>query len=170
MQKNCLLSVLIAGLLFGVIPLSGQGLFTWGSTGLTMELPYDTASAEVVDDGNELLITWSKLEISFLSVSKDSVERYFADRYLEFLMGIVDELELIPLSTPQKFPSTPDGVWFTAIDTAIFTDTVLLGAISWPGAALVVIALFDCYGSPLNSAISIMQSLAFKQYARPKND
>jgi hypothetical protein len=171
MQKDWVLPLCLIGvLLLNHQPSPGQGLYTWKNTGLVMQLPYDTASAEIMEEGDELRISWPDLELHFMAVEKDSAEHYFANPYHDLLMELIREFRLIRLTEPQNFTSTPEGVWLNAKDTAVFTDTAVLGALSWPGADLVVIAVFDCYGSPLNTAIAIMQSLAFKQYARPKND
>jgi len=171
MQKAWVLPLCLMGvLLLSHQPAPGQGLYTWKTTGLVMQLPYDTASAEIMEEGDELRISWPDLELHFLAVEKDSAEHYFANPYHDLLLELIREFRLIRLTEPQNFTSTPEGVWLTAKDTAVFTDTAVLGALSWPGSDLVVVAVFDCFGAPLPRATTIMKSLAFMQYAdRKKN-
>lgn len=163
MRRNLLTPFLLAGWLAGISTVAGQGDYTWSSTGLTMQLPYDTASAEIVEEPDELRISWNNLELQFLAIEKDSIVRYFTKPYEELLMELIREFGLIQLTGPAPFASTPEGVWLTAKDTAIFTDTTVMGALSWPGSDMLVIAVFDCFGAPLPRATTIMKSLAFLQ-------
>lgn len=150
------------------IVLTGAGLhaqhtYTWQRTGMVMDL-YFNAEEAVFEEGEEWLsISLNELELEFLVLNKDSVSGYFSSPYTDMLDALIQEYEVIVLSTPGSLPHVVDGSYILALDTFIFTDSIVIGAFSHPSSPFVILAVFDCYDSPLADALGIMLSIRFDE-------
>ncbi len=140
-----------------------QHTYTWEETGVVMDFHFNPADAEFEDEDGELTIYLDELEMEFLALNKDSVMLYFNNPYIDLIHALVDEFEVIILSTPDSFPNLNEGVYMLAMDTVLFTDSLLLGAFSHPLSPLIILAVFDCYNSPFAEALAIMRSIRFDE-------
>ncbi len=147
-----------------------QYSYKWDIAKLNMNLPFNPDNAEIVNDNEGMMITLDDLELEFLIISKDSAYLYYSEPYYELIREIIDEFDIIPLSSPSQFPNTTEGTWIIALDTLVFTDSLVLGALSHPSGNYIVLAVFDCYGFPLSDAVSIMRSLRFSHPALKNED
>jgi hypothetical protein len=152
--------------------LKGQHTFVWKQAALVMDLPFPIDSAEVVEEDGQLNLFAEGLDLEFTLLDKDSAARYFPNLYPDLLSAVARALTLTLVSSPQPYPAASEGLWVTAIDTNIFTDSLLLGATSFPETNTLVVITIDCYRSPLTRAVGVMRSLRFQTSAtkRPEDE
>jgi len=144
---------------------SAQETYYWQPANLLYDLPFSVADSLIdeYEDGFIIELDAFDLEIEIWPV--DSVMLYFEYIIEGILSFIIEEYELIVISSPQPFPLISEGSYVTAIDTFLFTDSLVLGVFFDAGSEWIVVALIDCWEIPLETGVSIMKSMRFRDPA-----
>lgn len=140
-----------------------QDTLLWNRINLSMILPFSSETAEIEEDAEGLSIFTDDAEVEFLLIRADSVLRAYPDPASGLIHALATEFDLIITGSAALFPSIPGGQYLTAIDTTIFTDSLLIGAFPDPTGKLFIMVVFDCYGTPLKDAIAMFNSFVFKE-------
>ena len=137
----------------------------WQPGNLLYDLPFSVADSliEEFDDGFIIELESFDLEVKIWPI--DSIKHLFENIVEGILSFMIEEYELIVISSPQTFPLISDGRYVTAIDTFLFTDSLVLGVFFNAGSEWIVVALIDCWEVPLETGVSIMRSMRFRDSA-----
>jgi hypothetical protein len=153
-----LMFILLAG-----VTTFAQDTLHWQRINLSMILPFPSAEAEIEEDAEGLSVFTDDAEVEFLLIRADSVLRNFPNPAADLIYALAIEFDLIITGKAHLFPSIPNGQYLSAVDTSIFTDSLLIGAFPDPTGRFFILVVFDCYGTPLQNAISMFNSFLFKE-------
>ncbi|MFO7722185.1 MAG: hypothetical protein R6V49_03080 [Bacteroidales bacterium] len=142
------------------LPLASQTTWCWKAANLGIDIPFHADSIMVEEDSTEFWLDADVLEMELLLIPKDSLDVNTADIYQSMLDAIVKEYELVVLSNAKKMKGIPEGTYLTALDTLVFTDTVVVMAFPGP-SGLVFAGVIDCYEVPLHIGVTLANSFRF---------
>jgi hypothetical protein len=153
-------SLLFIAIVALVLPLSAQTTWCWRAADLSMTFPFHVDSLFVEEDSEEFWMDADVLELELLRVPKDSIPVTSTDLFTSMLEAIVSEYDLIVLSGPAPIDSLPEGKYLIALDTLVFTDTVVVMAFSNKNG-FVIAGVIDCYEVPVSTGKLILNSFRF---------
>jgi hypothetical protein len=164
MESKARRSLLFIALLAIAIPLPAQNTWCWKAADLSMTFPFNVDSIFVEQDSEEFWMDADVLEMELLRVPKDSIPVTSTDLFTSMLEAIVGEYDLIVLSGPAPIDSLPEGKYLIALDTLVFTDTVVVMAFSNRNTFLIA-GVIDCYEVPVSTGKLILNSFRFSSPA-----
>lgn len=147
---------------------NGQNAYVWETTGLAMQLPFAPEEALITEKDDVLNIYSSGLDIEFTLLPKDTAQQHFLYLHSGVIEAVAGALALVVVSDTDTFPLIREGLWVKAKDTALFTDSLVLGVLSHPTRNILVVVTIDCYDAPMVKAVELVRSLFFLSSAATK--
>lgn len=163
-------AVAVVSLMCYCFVVSTQETFYWKQANLQFDLPFNIADSLISEYEDGIEINSYNFDLHFEVWPIDSVKHLFDNVFTGILNFFVQDHELIVISSPQQFPSIKEGRYITAVDTFLYVDSLIAGVFCDSGSSWIVVGLIECWEVPLETGVSIMRSMRFRDSAMREED